>query len=100
MFGDLATDKDLEESLRKEMTLGILPAVIQYNALRDRSLLDDISISDAVFESNLMDRRLPLVTSYNAKNPDSMLPPHGGRPESDGVTSDGQEQDEDSNAGA
>ena len=95
MFGDLATDKDLEKALREEMTLGILPAVIIYNALRDRSLLDDIAISDAVYESRLMERRLPLVTSYSAKNPDSGLPPVGGRPESDGVTSDGQEQDAD-----
>lgn len=97
MFGDLATDKDLEKSLREEMTLGILPAAIQYNALRDRSLLDDIAISDAVMESKLMERRRPLVTSYTAKNPESGLPPQGGRPESEGVTSDGQEGDADQN---
>lgn len=95
MFGSLAEDEKLEKALKDEMTLGILPAAIQYNALRDRSILDDIAISDAVLESNLMDRRLPLVTSYNAKNPDSGLPPQGGRPKSEGVTSDGQEQDAD-----
>ena len=97
MFGDLATDEALEESLRAEMTLGILPAVIQYNALRDRSILDDLAISDAVIESDLMNRRLPLVTSYNAKQSESGLPPQAGRPESDGITSDGQEQDADAN---
>lgn len=108
MFGDIATDKDLEQSLQKEMTLGILPATIQYNALRDRSLLDDISISDAVFESRIMEKRLPLISSYNAANKDGKLPPkgeiqtegngateEGGRPPSDGITSDGQEQDAD-----
>lgn len=95
MFGDLATDAELEKALREEMTLGILPATIQYNALRDRSLLDDIAVSDAVFECGIMEKRLPLVTSYNAKNPDSNLPPKGGRPGSDGVTSEGQEQDTD-----
>lgn len=98
MFGDIATDEKLEKSLREEMTLGILPAAIQYNALRDRSLLDDIAISDAVAESGIMDRRLPLVTSYNAKQSDSGLPPQGGRPKSEGITSDGQEQDADSQA--
>lgn len=98
MFGSLAEDADLEESLRADMTLGILPAVIQYNALRDRSILDDLAISDAVIESDLMNRRLPLVTSYNAKQSESGLPPQGGRPQSDGVTSDGQEQDADSQA--
>ncbi len=80
------------------MTIGLLPAVIEWNALRDRSILDDLAWSDAVLESNLMNRRLPLVTSYNAKSPDSGLPPQPGRPESGGVmpTSDGAEQDIDS----
>ncbi len=96
MFGTLAEDEKMEKALKEEMTLGILPATIQYNALRDRSILDDMSISDAVLESDLMERRLPLVTSYNAKNPDSGLPPQGGRPKSEGITSDGQEQDADS----
>lgn len=105
MFGDIATDKELEQSLREEMTLGILPATIQYNALRDRSLLDDIAISDAVFESKIMERRLPLISSYNASNKDGKLPPdgkgatdEGGRPRSEGITSDGQEQDADAPA--
>ena len=98
MFGSLAEDEQLEESLRADMTLGILPAAIQYNALRDRSILDDLVISDAVIESDLMNRRLPLVTSYNAKQGESGLPPQGGRPQSESVTSDGQDQDADSQA--
>ena len=98
MFGSLAEDEKLEKSLKEEMTLGILPAAIQFNALYDRSILDDIAISDAVLESDLMNRRVPLVTSYSAKNPDSGLPPQAGRPESDGITSDGQEQDADGEA--
>lgn len=98
MFGDLSEDKDHEKALKEEMTLGLLPAAIEWNAIRDRSILDDMAWSDAILESNLMDRRLPLVTSYNAKSPDSGLPPKGGRPESEGVTSDGQEQDIDGEA--
>ena len=93
MFGSLPEDQEMQQQLKEEMTLGILPATIQYNALRDRSLLDDIAWSDAVNESKIMDKRLPLITSYNAKQSESGLPPTGGRPKSEGVTSDGQEQD-------
>lgn len=108
MFGDLATDGELEESARKGMTLGILPDTILYNALHDRSILDDMAVSWAVKESGIMDTRLPLVTSYSAKNPDSNLPPEvkhelnpGGRPGSGGkATSEGQEQDIDQGGGA
>lgn len=95
MFGDLATDKEREENLRKEMTLGILPAVLEFNAMRDRSILDDMAWSDAVVASKLMERRLPLISSYNASNKDGILPPQPGRPESENVTSDGNEQDQD-----
>lgn len=103
MFGDLATDEMREETLRKEMTLGLLPAAIEWNAMKNRSILDDISWSDAIVSSELMDRRLPLVSSYQASNKDGKLPPQpdgeeGGRPESDGITSDGQEGDADSPA--
>lgn len=92
MFGDLSTDKDRMKELINEMTLGILPAAIEYNAMKDRSILDDIAWSDAVAESGLLDRRLPLVSTYSAKN-ETPLPPQGGRPPSEGITSDGQEQD-------
>ena len=95
MFGDLASDDDREKALKEQMTLGILPATVEYDAMHDRSILDDIALSDAVFESKLMDKRLPLVTSYNAKNGGD-LPPQAGRPQSDGVTSDGNEGDLDS----
>lgn len=96
MFGDLATDKEREENLRKEMTLGILPAAIEFNAMRDRSILDDMAWSDAVVASKLIERRLPLISSYNASNKDGILPPQPGRPESEEVTSDGNEGDVDS----
>ena len=95
MFGSLPEDAEAEKSLKEQMTLGILPATLEYNALHDRSVLDDMCISDAILESDLMNRRLPLVTSFSAKNPESGLPPQAGRPKSDGVTSDGQEQDAD-----
>ena len=107
MFGDIATDKNLEENLRKDMTLGILPSTMKYLALHDMSLLDDLCISSAIMESGVLDKRLPLVSSYSAKQSESNLPPQaahglnpGGRPGSDGkVTSEGQEQDIDSFGG-
>lgn len=104
MFGDLATDKDLEERSMKGMEHGILPDTLIYLALHDRSLLDDISISDAIVESDVMNKRLPLISGYSMKQENSGLPPQaahdqnpGGRPSSDGqATSDGQEGDLDS----
>lgn len=99
MFGTLSTEKDQMEAARQGMTLGILPQTIIYMAMNDLSILDDLSISNAIKASGIMDKRLPLVTSYNAKQDTSNLPPQaahdlnpGGRPAGDGtVTSEGQE---------
>lgn len=104
MFGDIYSDGELEKKISGDMTLGILPATIIYNALHGRSILDDICWSGMVEKSGLLDKRIPLVSSYSAKQNESGLPPQakhdmnpGGRPESDGVTSDGQEGDLDGN---
>lgn len=103
MFGDLYEDAQMEARLSGEMTLGVLPATIIYNALHDRSLLDDITWSHAVEKSGIMDLRLPLVSSFHQSANGDDLPPNvkhdlnpGGRPESEGVTSEGQEADTDS----
>ena len=115
MFGSLATDAELEESTRKGMTLGILPDMLVYNAIHDRSILDDIAISRAVSESGIMDLRLPLVSTYSAKQSEGNLPPQhtraglspeekhmlepGGRATSGAeVTTEGHENDLDSYA--
>ena len=102
MFGDLYEDAQLEERLSSEMTLGILPATLLYNALHDRSLLDDICWSHMIDKSGVLDLRKPLVSSFSAKQ-ENGLPPQvkhelnpGGRPESKKITSEGQENDEDS----
>ena len=109
MFGDLATDEKLREECKKEMALGILPSTMLFNALRDHSIVEDISWSDAIVNSKLLMRRIPLTTSYTITG-DSGLPPvqqktepplenilpeDGGRPKSEGVTSEGQESDTD-----
>ena len=115
MFGSIATDAELEESARKGMTLGILPDMLVYNALYDRSVLDDIAISKAVYKSGVMDLRRPLVSTYSAKQSEENLPQRrsgtelspeakhvldpGGRATSGTeVTSEGHENDLDSYA--
>lgn len=98
MFGDLATDKDVREESKKEMVLGILPATIIYNAMHDRSIIEDMAWSQAIVNSKVLDNRIPLVTSYTM-SPDANLPPVGdkqtGRPQGDGTTSDGSEAEVD-----
>ena len=93
MFGDLSEDEKMMERCMKGMEHGILPDTIVYNALLDRSMLDDICLSDAVYNSGILDKRIPLVTSYNMKQESSGLPPQSpGRPKGDGsVTTDGSE---------
>lgn len=98
MFGDIYNDEKEKANMQKSMSLGILPDLYRYNALMGRSMLDDYSMSAAVKESGVLDMRLPLVTSYTAKNGESGLPPSptadpGGRPEVDigDMTSEGTE---------
>ena len=93
MFGDIAEDEKMLDRCMKGMEHGILPDAILYNALLDRSILDDISLSEVVYKSGILDRRIPLVTSYNMKQESSGLPPQNtGRPKGDGnVTTDGTE---------
>ena len=96
MFGSLYEDEKTEEKALKGMEHGLLPDTILYNALHDRSLLDDLAISDAIISSKIMDKRYPLITSFSAKQ-EKGLPPQspGGRPPADGATTDGNEGDVD-----
>lgn len=93
MFGDIAEDEKTLERSMKGMEHGILPDTILYNALLDRSMLDDMCLSDVVYNSGILDKRIPLVTSYNMAQDKSNLPPQSpGRPKGDGtVTADGSE---------
>ena len=95
MFGTIPQDKEMEESAMKGMEHGILPDAIIYNALKDRSILDDICWTELIDESGIMDKRFPLITSFNAKQEKAGIPPQGGRPKSEGVTTDGNENDRD-----
>ena len=98
MFGDIASDEAMLKEAKDGMTLGILPMAMKYAALNDMSLLDDMSISNAIAGMGLLDKRIPLITSYSAKNGESGLPPNpkGGRPANEGMLgTDGAEADAD-----
>ena len=106
MFGNVFTEEREIESARKGMTLGILLDTLKYDALMGHSLLDDMAISDAINASGILNKRIPLVTSYTAKQAESNLPPQaenklppqaqideGGRPSAEmgDIESEGQE---------
>lgn len=103
LFGDIASDNDMRESLRKDMTLGILPATLKYLAMNNMSLLDDMSISRAMLESGIMEMRKPLSSTFTEKkdgnNKNDVQTPEakrainpGGRPAQTGIpATEGQE---------
>jgi hypothetical protein len=112
MFGNRYEDERRMKEARDGMTLGILSCTLEYLALQDRRITDDISASCMIIGSGVMDMRLPLVSTYSAKQSESGLPPQqqasgkdtniqraideGGRPRNDEVGSEGNEQDIDS----
>ena len=96
MFGDIFSEKDDLKAAKDGMTLGLLIETLRYDALRGHSLLEDISISSAIEKSNLLSKRIPLISSYSAKNPDSGANPSPGRPSNDTPQSEGAEDDADS----
>lgn len=96
MFGDLASDKDALDDAKNGMTLGMLTSTLQWLSLHDLSIFDDLSISDALISADIMSKRIPLKSSYNASS-DSDPTDKGGRPRTEGSPqSDGAEQDIDS----
>lgn len=100
MFGDVfSRDKEMEQ-VRKDMTLGLMEATLKYNALMGHSILDDLAISKFVVKSGIMDRRLPLISTYSARQRDGTLPPPavqelnpGGRPAEPGSESGQKNRD-------
>ena len=100
MFGDIfSRERDIEDS-RKGMTLGLMVDTLRYDALMGHTLMDDIAIADMVTESGIMDKRLPLVSTYSARQRDGTLPPqakqeldHGGRPAEPGSQSGQKNRD-------
>lgn len=99
MFGNVFSEQEELEDARKGMTLGILIDTLRYDAILGHSILDDMSISDAISASGVLNKRVPLVTSYTAKQSESKLPPQaqideGGRPKAEmgNIESVGEEE--------
>lgn len=100
MFGNLHDDERRIKEAKDGMTLGILSCTLEYLALMGRRITDDLSASCMIMGSGIMDMRLPLVSTYSAKQSESGLPPQaagagdlGGRPRTDDVLTEGKEQD-------
>ena len=100
MFGNLHDDDKRIKEAKDGMTLGILSCTLEYLALMGRRITDDLSASCMIVGSGIMDMRLPLVSTYSAKQSESGLPPQaagvgdlGGRPRTDDVLTEGKEQD-------
>ena len=62
--------------------------------------MDDLAIADLVTESGIMNKRLPLVSTYSARQRDGTLPPQaaqelnpGGRPSEAGSESSQKNRD-------
>ena len=118
MFGTLSREKEEIEEARNAMTLGILPATLRYMALHDLSLFDDLGMSDAILNSGIMEKRMPLQSTYqsseankkaadgNAKEQTTKTEEtvveekteikETGRPKSENISSEGTENDRDS----
>ena len=100
MFGNLYDDERRIKELKDGMTLGILSSTLEYLALMGKRITEDISIGHMIMGSGVMDLRIPLISSYSAKQSESGLPPQaagagdlGGRPRTDDVWTEGKEQD-------
>ena len=100
MFGDVFSYNAEMESARKDMTLGLMEATLKYNAMMGHSIWDDLAISDFVTSSGIMNKRLPLVSTYSARQRDGTLPPQaeqildpGGRPAEEGSQSGQKNRD-------
>lgn len=100
MFGDIFSRQQEIEDARKGMTLGLMADTLRYDALMGHSLMDDLAIADLVTESGIMNKRLPLVSTYSARQRDGTLPPQaaqelnpGGRPSEAGSESSQKNRD-------
>lgn len=85
MFGGFLADQADIETARQGMSSGLLTETLRYLALRGLSLWDDLSASNIIMDSGVLNKRIPLVSSYQMKQSESGLPPQpdntGGRPE-------------------
>lgn len=77
MFGDIFSREGELEAAKAGMTLGILNDTLKYNAMNGLTILDDLAISDFVHATGILDKRIPLISTYSAKQSEAGLPPKG-----------------------
>lgn len=84
MFGGMTADEKTLKRAKDGMMAGLLEETFFYYALIGISLFAAKSMSLMIKASGIMDLRLPLPSSYTAKNTNPQLPPQpvntGGRP--------------------
>ncbi len=99
IFGDIYSTDEVENTIKGNLAMGLLPELFRWYAIKRISPFEDMAMSEYISNSGVLDLRLPLISSYTAKVPDSGLPPNGnnspGRPTVDieDVESEGQEDD-------
>ena len=102
MFGGFSTDAKRQEAAKSALTLGYLPALLEYNAINGNSMMDDISMSNAIAGTDIFDLRIQMQSSYNTSASDTgngTTEGTAGRPTVDiteigtGEGSEGQEDD-------
>lgn len=83
MFGDIFSEEKMLAAAKEGMTLGILADTYIYNGILGRTIEDDIATSIEMSESDLVDMRIPLKSTYTASGKDGSDRPvssQGGRP--------------------
>ncbi|MHC1722456.1 MAG: hypothetical protein AB9836_04525 [Aminipila sp.] len=75
MFGDIFSEKDMLARAKEGMTLGILADTYIYNAILGRTIEDDVATSYEMMHSGILNMRIPLVSSYSAKQGEGTMPP-------------------------
>ena len=83
MFGDIFTRDEEIDAAKAGMTLGILNDTLKYNALNGLTILDDLAISDFVHGTGILEKRIPLISTYSAKQSEAGLPPKGNHPDTE-----------------
>lgn len=98
IFGDIYSTDDVELTIQKNLTMGLLPELFRWYAIKRISPFEDMAMSEYIKNSGLTELRIPLVSSYNARQRTSYSYDYDntpGRPTVDieDVESEGQEDD-------
>lgn len=88
MFGTIFTEKEIRENAQKQFDKGDTSALFTISALDNQSWIDKLSMVRTVNASGLMDEFRVPETAYTQ----SAKSTQGGRPNTDGITSEAKEK--------